>query len=258
MSDAKIAAEAAVQTSRVPLMVVLLAAALSAGSAIGVFEAKKYPFVKTPDPKVATQSQAGPRSSEKTPEELAQIALDAKYTLGNRMALFGGLAGVLTAVYGLGVGFSVRPIGARPIVGFLAGLIIGAAGGAGAGFLGDWSTSRVEGWLHEPPDQDSIKCALVLHALTWAAFGAAVGLGAFLSTYSCGRIAKATIAGALGGALGGVGYWFATAMWIAPSQSSMAVVPDELRAQLAWAVVPVALIAFLTYSVAGTTKVKAA
>jgi hypothetical protein len=142
-------------------------------------------------------------------------------------------------------------------VGLLAGLIVGAAGGAGAGWLGDFSTTRIEDWLHEPPAQDSIKSALALHALTWAAVGLAVGVGAFLSTYSCGRIFKSSFAGVLGGALGGVGYWFAVT-FITPGQSTMALVPEDLKAQLLWAVVPVVFIALLIHSVAGSTKVKAA
>jgi hypothetical protein len=197
----------------------VLAAGLLAGLAgFGIGEAA--PALAPPDFDLPQEIRASMKKNEEIERRMG-ISRDRAATL-----TYGGLGMLL----GLGLGVAgglVRRSATAAVAAGLAGLVLGAAAGAGA-------TRAVLPYYHaaraaagDENKTNDLALALMTHGAIWTAVGAAAGLALGLGLGGGGRIARAVIGGILAALLAAAIYEFAGAIIfpIAETFRPMAVAP---------------------------------
>jgi hypothetical protein len=131
---------------------------------------------------------------------------------------YGALGAVLGWSLGAAGGLARRSVRAG-IAAALTGVVLGGAAGA---LATRWVLPSYHAARAAAPDEDVTKdlaLALRTHGAIWVAIGAAVGLALGLGVGGGAQIARATIGGMLGAALGAVIYEFAGAVVFAGEET---------------------------------------
>lgn len=121
-----------------------------------------------------------------------------------RQFLLGG------ALIGGSIGYfvvSVEGIRDRSLVRFARlasyGVVLGALGGAGGMWLGEWVNFHLVGWIGRRDGSVPLAAALVARGVGWMFLGMACGVSEGIAARSLGKLSYGTLGGTIGGFIGG-------------------------------------------------------
>jgi hypothetical protein len=234
-------ASPAPESAPVPAAITPKSIHLKTGSACGILVAvlailavwgPLEPYHPVFKPDSSTVPAAGPAS----PSEMAAFDVSLKAADLRNAILCLGLMGLITA--GLLAAAEAwaqgRRAGVLPLA--LLGAVIGAAGGIGAGLLGEALIPALRGQGLSPLAQ-----TISMQAAVFVTLGVAVMLGVTLANGNLRVLVNALIGGVLGGALAGMVYPFATA-YLLPTAQTERVIPTTAISRLLWIGLPIFLI----------------
>lgn len=184
-------------------------------------------------------------------DELVQKSMDEQKNLDkkNDLAVLALIGGSMAAAVGL-----IEGLRRKSLVRAAAGLIVGAALGAGGGALGADLAYRVQAELNVVRADAPIQNTIAMHCGVWVPIGLACGISVGVAAMNVGLILKCGIGGAIGGALASTVYPIAAA-YVMPGARVDTVYSHNLpSAQWLWLLTAAVLTAGIAGAIGGEQK----
>ena len=184
-------------------------------------------------------------------DELVQTSIDEqrKLDVKNDLAVLALIGGSMAAAIGL-----IEGLRQKSLVRSAAGLIVGAALGAGGGALGAELAYRIQTELNVVRADAPIQNTIAMHCGVWGPIGLACGISLGVAAMNVGLIVKCGIGGAIGGALASTAYPILAAYVMPGARVDLVYSHNLPSAQWLWLLSAAVLTAVIAGAIGGEQK----